>query len=50
MTGYIKTNIEFSEIQKDLDAAKALNDAGREDEAKKVLIDMRAKIKKEIKL
>ena len=47
MAGYIKTSIDFDQIQKDIDAAKALENAGRTDDAKRVLLDAAEKMKKE---
>ena len=49
MTGYIKTKIDFDALQKDLDAAKALDEASRQDEAKKVLKAKYGKISEEEK-
>ena len=43
MTGYIKTTIDFDSLQKDLD------EASRQDAAKKVLKSMSEKLEKETK-
>tara|TARA_R100001086_G_scaffold221062_1_gene138122 strand:- start:225 stop:380 length:156 start_codon:yes stop_codon:yes gene_type:complete len=47
MTGYIKTDIDFDGLQKDLDAAKSLSEAGRIETSKQVLKSMADKLKEE---
>jgi len=47
MAGYLKSTINFDELQKDIDAAKALSEANRIDAAKLVLADMAKKLKEE---
>ena len=49
MTGYIKTTIDFSKIEKTYEAAKALDIASEQEKAKEVLKKMAETILKEIK-
>jgi len=49
VTGYIKSSIDFPKIQNTLDAAKFLDDAGKTDEAIKILNTMAETLREESK-
>lgn len=48
MTGYIKTTIDFSKIEKAIEAGKALENASETEKAKDILKSMAETILKEI--
>ncbi|MGR3219245.1 MAG: hypothetical protein ACUZ8H_05425 [Candidatus Anammoxibacter sp.] len=48
MSGYIKTTINFSKIEKSLEAAKALDSAGETEQAIDMLVKIAETISKEV--
>ena len=49
VTGYIKTTIDFSKIEKAIEAGKALDNASETEKAQEILKKMAETILKEIK-